>query len=151
MPSDFERLARGFCEFCERETSEGREAYVAELERHLVALYGAALDLTPAEPPDKDAPRPSHQEWRIVFDRVAAELGDAGAYWLVFDPFAEEAPVLGQLADDVADIYRDLKSGIALIDERPANDASWDWRFTFDSHWGLHAASALYALRVFSS
>jgi uncharacterized protein DUF5063 len=148
MAGDFEQLARRFCDFCERETSEGREAFVAELERHLVTLYGAALELIPADPPEEDAPPVAHEEWRAVYDRVAARLGAPGAYWLVYDPFVEEAPVLSQLADDVADIYRDIRAGLALLDRRPAEAPSWEWRSTFDSHWGRHAASAIYALHM---
>jgi hypothetical protein len=150
MADDFEQLARSYCEFVERDGSEGqdRAAFVAELEGHLLALYGAALDLTLADPAERDAPGVSHEEWGAVFGRVASRLGDADAYWLVLDPFAEDAPVLGSLSDDVADIYGDLKSGLRLIEGHPSEDASWDWRFTFDTHWGRHAASALYALRL---
>jgi Domain of unknown function (DUF5063) len=148
VADDFERLARAYCDFVERDPATGRAAFVTELERHLVALYRAALDLELGDPPEVEAPRLSHEEWRATYDHVASLLGDADGYWLVFNPFAQETPVHGQLADDVADIYRDLKSGLALIDGHPSVDASWDWRFTFDSHWGRHAASAIYALRV---
>jgi hypothetical protein len=127
MASDFEQLARAFCEFCERDGGEGRLEFANELERQFSSLYAAALNLTPGDPPDEDAPRISQQEWRAVYDRVAAVLGDANHYWLIFDPFAQEAPVVGELADDVADTYRDLKEGVALIDATPAANASWDW------------------------
>jgi Domain of unknown function (DUF5063) len=148
MAGDFEQLARGFCEFCERDKHEGRLEFANELERHLGALYGAAVNLMPSDPPDEDAPHISQQEWRAVYDRVATVLGDANHYWLIDDPFAQEAPDLGDLADDVADTYRDLKEGVALLDAIPAADPSWRWRQSFTGHWGRHAALALYALRV---
>jgi hypothetical protein len=47
MAGDFEQLARSYCEFIERDGADGqdRAAFVSELERHLLALYRAALDL----------------------------------------------------------------------------------------------------------
>ena len=45
----------------------------------------------------------------------------------------------GSLADDAADIYRDLPSGLN-------DNAVGEWRFGFDNNWGKHAAEALYAL-----
>jgi uncharacterized protein DUF5063 len=152
VSSQFERAARDYCTFIDGCKAEARETFVVSLERQLIGVYRAALDLEPREPPEDDAPRISQEEWRAVYDLVAEKLADANDYWLVFDPFAHEGflPVLGSLADDVADIYRDLRSGLALIDEDglSAEDASWDWRFGFDHHWGRHAANALYALRV---
>jgi hypothetical protein len=142
--SDLEQLARSFCEFCERDTSLLPQTYGRELERHFIALYRAALDLS-GSPPDDDAPRISHDDWRAVYDRARDHLGESNHYWLMHDPRVEEPPGLGDLADDVADTYRDLKSGLAMIDERPADDPSWDWRFSFDTHWGLHVSGALTA------
>jgi hypothetical protein len=42
-------------------------------------------------------------------------------------------PVVASLADDIADIYRDLKKGFALLGSR--DGAVWEWRHGFEHHW----------------
>jgi hypothetical protein len=67
----------------------------------------------------------------------------------MFDPYEGEMPVVASLADDIADIYRDLKKGFALLDAGGSRDrAVWEWRHGFEHHWGRHAAHALYAVYV---
>ena len=53
---------------------------------------------------------------------------------------------IGDLADDVADIYRDLSAGLALVDAGHALEAQWELRFSFLTHWGRHASGAIRAL-----
>jgi hypothetical protein len=56
--------------------------------------------------------------------------------------------VVGSLAGDLSDIYRDLKNG-GLSEEaqtQSPNDVLCYWRFPFESHWSRHALSALNAI-----
>jgi len=82
-----------------------------------------------------------------LFRSLGSYLGDWDAYAEVFDPYEmDDTPVVGSLSDDLADVYRDLRRGLALFDasNRPGKiDAVWDWRFHFHSHWGEHATGAL--------
>ena len=62
-----------------------------------------------------------------------------------FDP-SEVPPKegeIGGLADDVADIYRDLSAGLSLVDVGHLADAQWELRFSFVTHWGRHASGAV--------
>jgi hypothetical protein len=71
-----------------------------------------------------------------------------------FDPLivpAAEEPVVADLADDLADIWRDVKGGLMLWHDDESDAAAWHWRFHFESHWGLHASSAMYALQTWFS
>ena len=89
--------------------------------------------------------------------RSSPILGTASAagaaYFNVSDPYdeANHEPVRMSLADDLADIYRDVKNGLlaeqAVAAARP-NDVLWTWRFDFESHWATHAADALRALQA---
>lgn len=93
--------------------------------------------------------RETTEEWQALSRRISEKLGDADYYRLIFDPYQADPPVTASLADDVADIYRDLRGGFALLEPGGMRDgAVWEWRFGFDSHWGRHAAHALYAVRV---
>jgi hypothetical protein len=53
----------------------------------------------------------------------------------------------GTLADDLADIYRDLKKGLELKSRsEPPETIIWGWRVLFYSHWGTHAIEALHVI-----
>jgi hypothetical protein len=115
---------------------------------HVTRLYLAALELPPA--PDEDMAAPTDAEVvdgesRAVYDACARLPLDP--YGEVFDPLPvpPEEPVVGSLADDIADVYRDVVSG--LVEHRAGRPAQalLRWEITF-SHWGEHLTSAIRAL-----
>jgi hypothetical protein len=67
-------------------------------------------------------------------------------YWKVFDPYEQEPPVAGSLSDDLLDVYRDVGEGLALWESGQDANAIWEWRFSFESHWGARAIDAMRAL-----
>ena len=73
-------------------------------------------------------------------------FGAANLYWVMYDPYCDEAPVCGSLDDDFLDTYRDLTRGLRLYDAGHVEAAGWEWRHSFDWHWGQHAVGALRAL-----
>jgi hypothetical protein len=104
-------------------------------------LYAAALSLPAVEPTDDAKPArspepPSNWQGFEEFD----------TYWGVFDPYKLDEPVAGSLSDDLLDVYRDVRRGLALWESGHDASAIWEWRFSFESHWGDHAADALRAL-----
>ncbi|MGA9473061.1 MAG: DUF5063 domain-containing protein [Terriglobales bacterium] len=90
--------------------------------------------------------RVKQEEWGQLYESLKEKLGDWNLYWQVFDPTKDSEAVHGSLADDIADIYRDIKEGLRLRDpDLPLQrDAVWGWRFGYYSHWGQHAINALY-------
>jgi Domain of unknown function (DUF5063) len=147
---NFGLLAAGYCAFVETSDDLDRDRFLRELEAHLVALYGAAIDLPFGGVDEPDAPSSmTSGEWQTLYRRLSEKLGDTNDYRLMFDPYEDEMPVVASLADDIADIYRDLKDGFALLNAGGSRDgAVWEWRHGFDHHWGRHAAHALYAVYV---
>jgi hypothetical protein len=115
-------------------------ALILEVYQRALALPAIALESEDVES------CVTHEEWQEIFKKSARLPIDF--YGHIFDPLQvppEEAGV-GSLSDDVADIYRDLVKGLRLYDRGKANDAVWEWKFSFESHWGRHAVSAIYAL-----
>jgi Domain of unknown function (DUF5063) len=149
---NFMAVAHRYCAFIEATNALDRGVLVRELEGHLVSLYGAALLLPDAGASDRDAPDPmTREEQQALHRRLSGELGDLDFYQMMFDPYdwQDETPVTGSLADDMADIYLDLRKGFVVIEAGGTlDDAVWEWRFGFDHHWGRHAAHALYAAYV---
>ena len=66
-------------------------------------------------------------------------------------PIPAEKPVVGNLADDITDIYIDITHGLDLLDAGYIEHAVWVWIFYMQHHWGHHATSAINALHWFLS
>jgi hypothetical protein len=146
-----EAEAARYCALIEEEDLCGASLTTA-LIAALVDLLRAGYDLPEVEPDTTGLlSRPSHDEWREMFRRVGRRL-DAGYYWTVpalpFDYDTPE-PDIGDLGDDLADIWRDLVTGLrAREDGATANDILWQWKLDFESHWGAHAVDALRLLHA---
>jgi hypothetical protein len=56
---------------------------------------------------------------------------------------------LGDLCDDLLDIWQDLRRGLEEWRAGRPAQALWEWRFGFDHHWGRHAGGARKALQEF--
>jgi Domain of unknown function (DUF5063) len=92
--------------------------------------------------------------WRPLYSSLTIKLGAVwNQYREVFDPYDEsiDKVVTGSLADDLSDIYVDLRQGEDFWSHGLFDEAVWQWRFGFESHWGEHATSALRAIRTLSA
>lgn len=138
----FVREAQSYCSFVETASGLSLADRLRIARERLLGLYTAALSLPSVEPDDTDA-SPSAD---VPANWPGFE--DKDVYWEVFDPYDHEdnEPVAGSLADDVLDVYRDIRRGLTLWDASQTHNAIWEWRFHFDVHWGDHAVDALRAL-----
>ncbi len=139
-----------YCRWCEGVPgSAGSEARTAI--RHLSQLYLLAQDLQVVEDaPDVDGARPSDDDWRRVYERFACM--PFGFYSLTLEPLdvGAESPEwgLGDVADDLADIYRDLLEGLSLFRAGHRSSAEWGWANSFRIHWGRHTVDAMRVLHI---
>ena len=141
----FVDAARRYCAWARSGDVDG-----GEVERLLAELVFEIQRVPNVEGDDGDGhPEVPHPEWAAVFRRMQAIR--PRTYSLVFDPHAapEEDPILHSLADDLADVYRDLQLGNLLWEDGRQAEAAWQWRFHWSSHWGRHATGALYALHTY--
>lgn len=139
---DFAAVARTFCEWAERDRADEPRA-VLQL---LAELYAAALRLPQGEAPDDTIDGTTHEEWQRVYRRCASLPIDY--YAEMFNPLEgiDAEPVMASLADDLADIHRDLRRGLHRYEQGLKEAAAWEWAFHFHAHWGHHATAAIYAL-----
>ncbi len=88
-----------------------------------------------------------------LFSKMRRKLGRWDAYWMEFDHCAVGGggaePAFqhqsGSLADDITDIYFDLKRGLELVngaDPIALHRATNDLSCTFRRHWGEHLVDA---------
>jgi|SRR5688572_1874125 len=151
----FVEAARQFCILIEQPPGETR-GWVRSLHSALAELYAAAIGLIGIESPDLadrtlSAFQVTHDEWRAIYHRLSVQLGHDAWYWMYFEPMKTQvekaAPIGGNLADDLADVYRDVVPGLRAWDTHDdslLDEIAFQWmRGGFEIHWGAHAVDAL--------
>lgn len=146
----FAMLAREYCNWCEGEKPADPEQARADAIRHLAGLYVGALGLPRVERNDYPASdaQVSQADWESVYRSCSAL--PVGYYYCALDPSidAQFEMGAGDVGDDIADIYRDMKEGLQIWDSGQRDDAAWHWIWTCRLHWGVHALEALRALHL---
>jgi hypothetical protein len=148
--TEFIEHAKKYCEIIEGRDRIKPRLLLTEVAKVLARLYALAIELPEVEIESEDLPEKgiSESQWNELFGELGLYFGKNDYYVQMFDPTEvdEEKPVGSSLADDLADIYRDLMIGLVNIEKRPINDLIWDWKFNFKVHWGNHLTSALSAI-----
>jgi len=148
----FAETVQAFCHWAECGARD-----VLGCRRFLLVLMTDVVSIRPEYDPDEsDAdeeeeaqyPRRGHegyQEDYQLFRNLPIQQ-----YRCVFDPLdlddAPDEPVIGDLHDDLADIYGDLWHGLQAFKAGDEDYAHWYWWDSYGFHWGHHAAGALYAI-----
>lgn len=155
----FASIARRYCHIVDSASLLEKPELLAQIYEVLPSLIDAAMHLpdpdraeVPKEfelselPPDRlPASRITQDQWLALYRSLKEKLGESDLYRMVFDAVKDNEAIHGSLADDIAEIYRDVQEGLVLTGEKLAlpQNAIWEWRTSFDSHWGHHAMSAL--------
>lgn len=129
--SAFRALAKEYCSTIENSDVHGLDG-LRTLRDDLLALYSCATKLPDAgytsSDGDKDLDPIAHDEWCSIYASVRGRM-PFDLYWDAFNPLIEpsEGLIAGSLADDLADIWRDLKSGLIALDSSTeiAPEAIW--------------------------
>ncbi len=143
--ANFADLARGYCTWCEGDSLEPDPKTQAA--GWLARLYAAALALPDRDPENNeglpDLPQPQA-------DRAKANLASFfGWYYREFfdpHPTLTDESCMGDVGDDLLDVYHDVRAGLVAFDRGDVGDAAWHWSFLHRIHWGRHAVGGLFAL-----
>ena len=154
----FASVAQQFCGVIDSAHELDRIEMLVQVYRILPQLIGEGIRLPGIELSEDESQeeesqnsqaraklRMSDAQWGQLYEFLKGKLGELNLYWEVWDPTKDNEAILGSLADDFADIYRDLKEGLHLAEAPQAlpEDNIWHWRFGYYSHWGKHAIDAL--------
>ncbi len=155
----FGLVARQFCAVVDSASTLDRTELLTKIYRILPKLIDEAIALPDVDLSDYEEQidrygKPvisvnvstrEQEETGRLYRYLKEKLGDWDAYHQVFDPTQDTEAIYGTLADDIADIYRDLKKGLDLSQapRHQPEDSIWGWRVLFYSHWGKHAMDAL--------
>lgn len=120
----------------------------------LTRLYAAALELPDVSSGDQQNTKDtevSDAEWKAVLNHSNRLPLDE--YGEIFNPLLlpPEEAVIASLADDIADIYRDVVCGLKHYRLGDHQEATWQWTTSFNWHWGEHITGAIRALHCWIS
>jgi len=102
---------------------------------NLVATYHRTADVGPDS---VDTEAPSIEEKPLI-EEAATAHPDLGWYALVDPEGGPEQQVgMSMAVGDLVEIAADLHQVLWLFEHAGHNDAVWDFRFGYQSHWGRH-------------
>jgi hypothetical protein len=133
-------LARRYCELIDSSGVE-HPSWLGGVAELLPRLHAAVASLGGYELGEGAYLTPDLDARFELYSHLRELLGERDGYWLEFDRIGDEEPMTGSLADDLTDIYCELKHGLRLAEEHP-EDAIVGWRDGFECHWGQHLFDA---------
>jgi hypothetical protein len=148
----FLNIASSFCNFLEEKKAGTPKEFISVIQDHLLALYSAGRNLPAIELKEELDVEVglSDTEMEGVMQFIGEYLPHR-YYWHVFDPSdsSDTASVCGDLVDDIGDMYKGIKRSLLLFDngsDVAKENAAWQVKFDFESHWADHCVNALYAI-----
>ena len=138
--ADIAELASSYCRLIEA-SGMGATPWLGEVADLLPRLHAAVLSLEGAEGEDEEPLAPDLDARFELYTHLRGLLGERDGYWLEFDRMGEHRAMTGSLADDLTDIYCELKHGLRVEDLHPQL-ARRCWYLGFANHWGQHLIDA---------
>lgn len=150
---EFVTVAREFCQFVEQAEQLEKKKFVEISLKMLPLLYLKAVSLPKTEPELDDATDRfvSEMDYMAVKMAIENKLGAHNDYLEVFTPDINrsESPIAANIAEDLADIYQDLKDFLGNYRSGATelmNDALAETVNNFEIFWGQKAVNCLRAL-----
>lgn len=148
----FVAVATTYCELVENRAVHSPAVFLGQLQVAIPGIYAAGAHLPSIEPGDDNEPPARITDAKMeLMGALTGFLGPYDRYWEVYDPAKpegdEKLPV--SLADDLSDIYFDLRDGLELWwrgSDTDMRNALFEWRLGWETHWGAHAVDALRAI-----
>ncbi len=148
---EFLGVAHKYCLFIEEVHKYTLDEIRDYLQKTLSLLYvrGSVLPLLMEDDYPMNEKYVTEEHWQTVFNELREKFGDQDEYWFVENDNPHNDLVKGSLADNLADIYQDLKDFVILY-QKPMRDAKeaavWEIQQLFRSHWGFSAVNVLKVL-----
>lgn len=142
-------VAKDYCELIEGSSSTD-DGWIADVAALLPRLHAAVSSLGGEDDSEEHVMVVDLDARFELFTHLRGLLGTRDGYWMEFDVAEDGQSMSGSLADDLTDIYCELKHGLSVLDGQP-HSALEQWRRGFHVHWGQHLLDAerhLYELRA---
>ena len=138
--SEIADLARAYCGLIDASGAIS-VPWLARIADLLPRLHAAVLSQGPDEGEDEDPLAPDLDARFDLYTHLRELLGERDGYWLEFDRIGDQRIMTGSLADDLTDIYCELKH-VLRRHERSPHLARRGWYCGFTAHWGQHLIDA---------
>jgi hypothetical protein len=155
---EFTAVATEFCKYAEHATAIKGAELLNIMQKLLPLLYLKASMLPQFEPFFEDGNEKfvSESDWIRIHDALKSAFGSANDYIeLPDDPASgDEGTRLSGIAEDLADIYQDMKNYVLLYEtgtDEVMNDAVWECKMNFENFWGIRLLNSLNAIHRFLS
>ena len=148
LAEPFYQIALQYCNWCENFGSNVAQLAFEPFISLVASTFYNAVLLQPSEAADPIIEREARLKATLLSDQLNFSSLPFGFYRDLFDdsPESEELPTLGDIQDDLKDIYTELKTGIFMWEMGFCSQAENQWAFSFRVHWGRHAVCALKAM-----
>lgn len=134
--------AREYCDLIEA-AEDANGQWLQRLLELLPRLHAAMAALGPLANERSEPMRVDLDARFDLFTRLRQLLGERDAYWMQFDVGQDGQQMSGSLADDLTDIYCELKYGLMRLDSDKDPDTTLEgWRYGYQVHWGQHLVDA---------
>ncbi len=141
--TEMAEIARSYCYLVEH-LDEHDATWLQRVASLLPRLHAAVAALSCNDDIAEHAMTPDLDARFELFSRLRKILGERDAYWMEFDMAHDIHNMSGSLADDLTDIYCELKHGLKLLDGQPNQPARVisGWSNGYRVHWGQHLVDA---------
>ncbi len=141
--TNMKAVAKTYCELIETIDPNAPD-WLRELSRLLPRVHAAVKALGAPECGEGFALAANLDLRFELYSRLHRLLGELDAYWMEFDVAVDGQHKSGSLADDLTDIYCELKHGLCLLQSAPdcPDQALNGWRQSYRLHWGQHLVDA---------
>lgn len=147
MEPEIATVARTYCEIIERcRDSDGQ--WLVEVASLLPRLHAAVATLKSGNGHKRLGMMVDLDARFELYTHLRQMLGERDSYWMEFDVAGDGQAMSGSLADDLTDIYCELKHSLRLMDGSPEEAIEGLYQ-GFRVHWGQHLLDAerhLYSL-----
>lgn len=133
-------LAEHYCQLIDA-SSEEHPTWLHEVAEILPRLQVFVVSLDGVDLGDGHYLSPDLDARFELFSHLHELLGERDGYWQEFDSAGDSDLMTGSLADDLTDIYCELKHGLRVAGVYPER-AIKGWRDGFECHWGQHLLDA---------
>lgn len=147
---EFVTIAKEYCSFMEHATEHEYADFADKSLKLLSLLYLKTLLLPDVEQINEEGNEKfvTEFDWQFIRNGAGSVLGDADMYLDYFDSDMKETPepVTSSIAENIADIYQDLKDFLEIYqlgNEELSNDAIFECRQNFDSYWGFRVVNSI--------
>lgn len=142
-------VANEYCLFMEDIENKSKKAIFDFIHRVLPLMYtkGSLLPELEVEYPEANMRFVTEEQWEKLFTDLREKFADSDEFWIIDPQYINETePLKASLAENLADIYQDMKDFILLYQKNTVaarQNAINDCKILFSNHWGYSISNIM--------